>query len=96
MYKILIRYNDKHNLWQSYGTTISSTTTSTSFTEFETDDVEILKNEILKLNAIYGHDNIRIIEDITIKYSVDVILSAMNNTSEINNTIDNKEQNSGE
>lgn len=88
MYKILIRYNDKHNLWQSYGTTISSTTNSTSFTEFETDDVKMLKNEILKLDSIYGHDNIRIIEDVTIKYSVDVVLSETDNTSE-NNT-DNK------
>ncbi len=89
MYKILIRYNDKHNLWQSYGTTISSTTTSTSFTEFETDDVEILKSEILKLDAIYGHNNIRIIEDVTLKYSVDVILNTTDN-------IENNEQTIGE
>ncbi len=89
MYKILIRYNDKHNLWQSYGTTISSTTTSTSFTEFETDDVEVLKSEILKLDAIYGHNNIRIIEDVTLKYSVDVILNTTDN-------IENNEQTIGE
>ncbi len=89
MYKILIRYNDKHNLWQSYGTTVSSTTTSTSFNEFETDDVEILKSEILKLDAIYGHRNIRIIEDVTLKYSVDVILNTTDN-------IENNEQTIGE
>ena len=93
MYKILIRYNDKHNLWQSYGTTISSTTTSTSFNEFETDDVEVLKSEILKLDAIYGHDNIRIVEDVTLKYGVDVISSKTNNTS--GNNIDNNKQING-
>ncbi len=87
MYKILIRYNDKHNLWQSYGTTVSSTTTSTSFTEFETDDVEILKSEILKLDAIYGHNNIRIIEDVTLKYSVDVILNTTDNIENNEQTI---------
>lgn len=93
MYKILIRYNDKHNLWQSYGTTISSTTTSASFNEFETDDVEVLKSEILKLDAIYGHDNIRIVEDVTLKYSVDVISSKTNSTS--GNNIDNNKQING-
>ncbi len=94
MYKILIRYNDKHNLWQTYGTTISSTTDSTSFNEFETDDVDVLKEKILRLDAIYGHDNIRIIEDVTLKYSVDVILNTPDITFE-DNTND-KEKNNGE
>ncbi len=87
MYKILIRYNDKHNLWQSYGTTITSTSTSTSFTEFETNDVEILKSEILKLDAICGHNNIRIIEDVTLKYSVDIILNTTDNIENSKQTI---------
>ncbi len=94
MYKILIRYNDKHNLWQSYGTTTTSTNASVSFTEFETDDVEILKSEIMKLDAIYGNDNIRIIEDVTLKYSVDVILDTTDNVIEDNT--ENNEQSIGE
>lgn len=89
MYKILIRYNDKHNLWQSYGTTILSASTSSSFNEFETDDIEVLKSEILKLDAIYGHDAIKIVEDVTLKYSVDVILNITDN-------IENNEQTIGE
>ena len=40
MYKILIKYdNDKLNLWMPYGSTTTSTTGKSEFTEFETDDV---------------------------------------------------------
>ena len=42
MYKILIKYdNDKFNLWMPYGTTTTSTTGKSEFTEFETDDVTV-------------------------------------------------------
>ena len=51
MYKILIKYdNDKLNLWMPYGTTTTSTTGNSEFTEFETDDVAVLKETILKLD----------------------------------------------
>ena len=51
MYKILIKYdNDKFNLWMPYGTTTTSTTGKSEFTEFETDDVAVLKETILKLD----------------------------------------------
>ena len=77
MYKILIKYNDSHNLWQLYGTTVSSSTTSgaaptETFTEYETDDVSELKATLLKLDQQFGHDNIRVYKDVTATYSVDI------------------------
>lgn len=76
MYKILIRYNTEHNLWQQYGTTTSSSAIGSdaviSFTEFETDDVEILKEELIKLDKKYGFENIKVYKDVTANYSVDI------------------------
>ena len=64
MYKILIKYdNDKLNLWMPYGTTTTSTT-STSFKEFETDDIEVLKEEVKKIASQIGYDEIRIVSDV--------------------------------
>ena len=46
MYKILIKYdNDKFNLWMPYGSTTTSTTGNTTFTEFETDNIENIIRE---------------------------------------------------
>ena len=74
MYKILIKYdNDKLNLWMPYGTTTTSTTGNSAFTEFETDDVTVLKETILKLDKEYGFEKIRVIEDVTVNFSVDVV-----------------------
>ena len=74
MYKILIKYdNDKFNLWMPYGTTTTSTTGNSAFTEFETDDVTVLKETILKLDKEYGYDEIRVVEDVTVNFSVDVV-----------------------
>ena len=75
MYKILIKYdNDKLNLWMPYGTTTTSTTGKSEFTEFETDDVTVLKETILKLDKEYGFEKIRVIEDVTVNFSVDVVV----------------------
>ena len=75
MYKILIKYdNDKLNLWMPYGTTTISTTGNSAFTEFETDDVAALKETILKLDKEYGFEKIRVVEDVTVNFSVDVVV----------------------
>ena len=75
MYKILIKYdNDKLNLWLPYGTTTISTTGKSEFTEFETDDVVVLKETILKLDKEYGFEKIRVVEDVTVNFSVDVVV----------------------
>ena len=74
MYKILIKYdNDKLNLWMPYGSTTTSTTGKSEFTEFETDDVTVLKETILKLDKEYGFEKIRVVEDVTVNFSVDVV-----------------------
>ena len=77
MYKILIKHNPNANktdttIWRMHGSTTTSTT-STSFKEFETDDIETLKAELLSLDSLYGHENIRVIKDIEINYIVDVV-----------------------
>ena len=75
MYKILIKYdNDKFNLWMPYGTTATSTTGNSAFTEFETDDVTVLKETILKLDKEYGFEKIRVVEDVTVNFTVDVVV----------------------
>ena len=73
MYNILIKYNDSKNLWQLYGTTTSATSSTETFTPFETDDLEGLKTELVKLDAMYGHENIKVVK--TVEYTVDVTIS---------------------
>ena len=60
MYKILIKYSSKLNkvYWRNHLTDDESI-------EFETDDLEVLKEEIKKLDKIYGYENIRIVNDLT-------------------------------
>lgn len=84
MCKILIRYTPSNQsdrqLWQPYGTyttistqsTNTSSTTQTEFKDFETDDIEVLQEEIKKLDKQYGYDNIRAIQDLTYDVSVTV------------------------
>ena len=73
MYNILIKYNDSKNLWQLYGTTTSATSSSETFTPFETDDVEALKTEIKTLDEKYGRENIKVVK--TVEYTIDVTIS---------------------
>ena len=90
MYKILIKYdNDKFNLWMPYGTTTTSTTGKSEFTEFETDDVTVLKETILKLDKEYGFEKIRVIEDVTVNFSVDVVVDE--NTESTEDTTENNQ-----
>ena len=85
MYKILIRYdNDKLNLWMPYGTTTTSTTGKSEFTEFETDDVTVLKETILKLDKEYGFEKIRIVEDVTVTFDVNVAVKENTDPTEPN------------
>ena len=90
MYKILIKYdNDKLNLWMPYGTTTTSTTGKSEFTEFETDDVTVLKETILKLDKEYGFEKIRVVEDVTVNFTVDVVVDENTETTE--NTTENNQ-----
>lgn len=77
MYKILIQYNKEHHLWQQYGITTNTKDTSgesKSFTEFATDDIETVKKEVLKLDRIYGNENVKVYKDLTATYHVDIDL----------------------
>ena len=80
MYNILIKYNDSKSLWQLYGTSSSTTSSTETFTPFETDDLEKLKAEIKTLDEKYGHENIKVIK--AIEYTVDVTISDSNNKQE--------------
>ena len=83
MYKILIKYdNDKLNLWMPYGTTTTSTTGKSAFTEFETDDVTVLKETILKLDKEHGFEKIRVVEDVTVNFTVDVVVGENTESTE--------------
>ena len=85
MYKILIKYdNDKLNLWMPYGTTTTSTTGKSEFVEFETDDVTVLKETILKLDKEYGFEKIRIVEDVTVTFDVNVAVKENTEPTEPN------------
>lgn len=73
MYNILIKYNDSKNLWQLYGTTTAVTSNTEIFAPFETDNLENLKAEVIRLDAMYGHENIKVVK--TIEYMVDITIS---------------------
>ena len=94
MYKILIKHNPNANktdttIWRMHGSTTTSTT-STSFKEFETDDVETLKTELLSLDYIYGHENIRVIKDIETNYVVDVVDADITTDNPTEDTTENE------
>lgn len=82
MYKILIKYiqsSSLQNMWQVYGTTTTTSATANSsakvvsFEEFSTDDITVLEKEVAELDKIYGHENIRVIKDLSYTVSVDVL-----------------------
>ena len=91
MYKILLRHQNernKHNtIWHSYGeeiTTLSTSKNSTNtFKEFETDDLEVLKETIEELNKQYGNNDIRVINDVTYEVMVEISKAVDVETAEI-------------
>ena len=85
-YKILIKYTDAKlkNLWEVYGSTTVAGSTVT-FTEFETDDVNELQNTITELDKQIGHENIRVISDVTYNVGVTVDIAKADNDVTDNN-----------
>lgn len=78
MYKIFIKYTstlDK-TFWSCY----NKLQENNIYTEFTTDNIDVLKEELKFLSSTYGFKNIRVVNDVT--YDIDINLS--NNT-----TIDN-------
>lgn len=72
-YKLLIKNTDVKlkNLWEVYASTVVTGSTVT-FTEFETEDVNELQNTIAELDKQIGHENIRVISDVTYNVGVTV------------------------
>ena len=68
-----IKHNDSKKLWQLYGTTISVTSNTETFTPVEVGNLENLKAEVIRSDAMYGHENIKVVK--TIGYTVDVTIS---------------------
>ena len=85
-YKILIKYTDAKlkNLWEVYGSTTVAGSTVT-FTEFETDDVNELQNTITELDKQIGHENIRVISDVTYSVGITVDVAKADNDVTDNN-----------
>ena len=78
MYKILIKHNSdkKNNLWMVYGNTITTTSgssTTTTFTEFSTEDVDVLKAELTKLYAEFGTSVVKVIEEVEVVCDVEIV-----------------------
>lgn len=74
MYRILIKHNTSSpttSLWKEYGTTTTVESVST-FTPFETENLDTLKEEINKLDKIYGYENIMAVRPIEYKISLEV------------------------
>lgn len=69
MYKILIKYTSKLNktYWRFYETLEDGKNI-----EFITEDEDILKNEIKKIDSEYGYNNIKIVKDCTYDILVEV------------------------
>lgn len=106
VYKILIKYDkspSQTNLWQAYGTeTVTTNTTATSsiskteFEEFSTEDVSVLEEEVKKLDAVHGHNNIRVIADVEYSVSVDVVGELESTGDSVSGYSDGTENNNSE
>lgn len=82
MYRIMIKHTTSSSsvmadkMYEVYGSEVTSknaTGTTSVFTPFETDDVEILKAEVLKLDRVYGHKNIMVCQIVELAYDVEII-----------------------
>lgn len=76
MYKIFIKYTSTFNkiFWQSY----MIEQEDGAFVEFETDNVEVLKEEVNKLDKIHGNENLRIVADVTYTVTIGIPDDAIN------------------
>lgn len=70
MYKILIKYTSTLNktFWYEHEVPLEDGTSVT----FETDDIDVLKEEIHKLDKIYGNENLKIVVDVTYTVTIGV------------------------
>jgi hypothetical protein len=55
-----------------YGNTTQYSNGRTSFTEYESDDLAEVKTEFLKLDKIYGYENLKVIAELDFSIDVDI------------------------
>jgi len=69
MYKILIKYKSKFgaSLWESYSFDVDGT-----ITEFETDDLTVLKERVVELTKTLGTENFMVVKKIDVTYDVEI------------------------
>jgi hypothetical protein len=76
MYKILIKMNSTNgNTYKVYGTSTSYSNGRSVFTEFETEDLAELKTEFMKLDKIYGFENLKVVMELDFSVDVDIFKS---------------------
>ena len=70
MYKILIKYTSTSSkvFWEPY----MVVNKEGKSVEFDTDDAELLKEELHKLDKIYGYENLRAVMDVTYTVSINM------------------------
>lgn len=71
MYKILIKYISKSSKTFWYNHEVINENGESI--EFETDNFEILKEEVNKLDKQIGYENLRIINDVTYSITVNIV-----------------------
>ena len=86
--KLMVRKQLQH--------TATSSESKTEFEEFSTEDVSVLEEEVKKLDAEYGHNNIRVIADVEYSVSVDVVEEQLSTGDSIDGDTDATENNYSE
>ena len=69
MYKILIKYKSKFgaSFWESCSFDVDGT-----ITEFETDDLVVLKERVVELTKTLGTENFMVVKKIDVVYDVEI------------------------
>ena len=61
-----------YELYGSEVTTKTNGTSTTTFTPFETEDTTVLATELVKLDSIYGHENLMVVKIVDVTYGVEI------------------------
>jgi hypothetical protein len=60
------------NMYKTYGTSTTYSNGRTSFKEFETDDLDVLKQTFIQLDRQYGHENLKVVTELDFSIDVDI------------------------
>jgi hypothetical protein len=63
------------NMYKTYGTSTTYSNGRTSFKEFETEDLAELKAEFMKLDKVYGFENLKVVMELDFSVDVDIFKS---------------------